>query len=130
MSAIKLANLYGPTETTILKTFHFVKPEDVERPSIPIGKPIKGAAVIVVDQQGQPCGIGDVGEIYIRTPYRAHGYFDKLDLTGEVFIQNPFNNDPSDIVYKTGDFGRLLEDGNLEHLGPARSAGAGAWSQS
>jgi amino acid adenylation domain-containing protein len=114
---IKLANLYGPTETTILKTFHFVQPEDVERPSIPIGKPIRGAAVLVVDQQGQPCGIGDVGEIYIRTPYRAHGYFDKLDLTGEVFIQNPFNNDPSDIVYKTGDFGRLLEDGNLEHLG-------------
>ena len=114
---IKLANLYGPTETTILKTFHFVKPEDVERPSIPIGKPIRGAAVLVVDQQGQPCGIGDVGEIYIRTPYRAHGYFDKLDLTRQVFIQNPFNNDPSDIIYKTGDFGRLLEDGNLEHLG-------------
>lgn len=114
---IKLANLYGPTETTILKTFHFVKPEDVERPTIPIGKPIKGAAVLVVDQNGQPCGIGDVGEIYIRTPYRSHGYFHKPDLTSEVFIQNPFNDDPSDIIYKTGDFGRLLEDGNLEHLG-------------
>ena len=114
---IQLANLYGPTETTILKTFHFVRPQDVDRPSIPIGKPIKGAAVMIVDQQGQPCGIGDVGEIYIRTPYRAHGYVDALQLTSEVFIQNPFNNDPSDIIYKTGDYGRLLEDGNLEHLG-------------
>jgi non-ribosomal peptide synthetase component F len=85
-----------------------VKPGDVERPSIPIGKPINGAAVMIVDQQGQPCGIGDVGEIYIRTPYRAYGYFNQSQLTQEVFIRNPFNNDPSDIIYRTGDYGRLL----------------------
>ncbi|MET0647239.1 MAG: AMP-binding protein, partial [Pyrinomonadaceae bacterium] len=71
---VRLVNLYGPTETTILKLFHFVKPEDAARPSIPIGKPMKGAAVLVVDQQNQPCAVGDVGEIYIRTPYCAHGY--------------------------------------------------------
>ena len=114
---IKLVNLYGPTETTILKVCHFVTPEDTARSSVPIGKPISGAAVLVVDQQGEPCGIGEVGEIYIRTPYCALGYHGEPELTRKVFIQNPFNDDPSDIVYKTGDYGRLMEDGNLEFVG-------------
>jgi amino acid adenylation domain-containing protein len=114
---IRLLNVYGPTETTILKAHYEVKPEDVEKPTIPIGKPIRGAAMMVVDQHGQPCGVGDVGEIYIRTPYRSFGYYREPDLTKEVFIQNPFSDDPTDIIYKTGDYGRLLEDGTFEMLG-------------
>ena len=114
---IGLANLYGPTETTILKVFHFVKPEDVDRPSIPLGKPIDGSSVMVIDSSGDLCELGAVGEIHIKSPYRAHGYYGEPELTKEVFIQNPFNNDPSDIIYKTGDFGRLLKGGDLEFLG-------------
>jgi amino acid adenylation domain-containing protein len=114
---VKLVNIYGTTETSVAKFSYEVKPEDVERPSIPIGKPIRGAAVIMLDQHGQPCGVGDVGEIYIRTPYRSHGYYREPELTREVFVQNPFNDDPSDILHKTGDFGRLLGDGSLELLG-------------
>jgi amino acid adenylation domain-containing protein len=114
---IKLVNLYGPTETTILKVFHFVQPEDVARPSIPLGKPMKGAAVLIMDSALQPCQEGAVGEIYIRTPYCSHGYYNEPELTREVFVPNPFNDDPSDIIHKTGDFGRLLEDGSLEFLG-------------
>src|SRR6185295_9534143 len=53
----------------------------------------------------------------IRTPYRSLGYYKQPELTSEVFITNPFNNDPADIVYKTGDLGRMLEDGNIELLG-------------
>ena len=114
---IKLVNLYGPTETTILKVFHFVQPEDVTRPSIPLGKPMKGAAVLIMDSALQPCHEGAVGEIYIRTPYCSHGYYNEPELTREVFVSNPFNDDPSDLLHKTGDFGRLLEDGSLEFLG-------------
>ena len=114
---IKLFNFYGPTETSILKACHRVEAADAAKSSVPIGKPIRGAAMMVIDQQGQPCSVGDVGEIYIRTPYRAHGYYGEPELTKEVFIQNPFNSDPADIVYKTGDFGRLLPDGNFEVLG-------------
>ena len=73
--------------------------------------------MMVIDQYGQPCSVGDIGEIYIRTPYCALGYYREPELTREVFIQNPFNNDPTDIVYKTGDYGRLLPDGNFEMLG-------------
>ena len=114
---IKLLNFYGPTETTLLKSYHVVEPADASRSSVPIGKPIKGAAMMVVDQAGQPCSAGDIGEIYIRTPYCALGYYGEPELTKQVFIQNPFNNDPLDIVYKTGDFGRRLPDGNFEILG-------------
>ena len=114
---IRLFNIYGTTETTLSKFQYELKPEDVERPSIPVGKPIKGAAVMIMDSALRPCREGAVGEIYIRTPYRSHGYYNEPDLTKEVFLQNPFTDDPNDIVYKTGDFGRLLEDGSLEILG-------------
>ena len=84
--------------------------------AIPIGKPMKGAAALVLDGRGDP-GAGKVGEIVIRTPYRTHGYLGRPDLTDEVFIPNPFTKDPNDLVYKTGDLGRVLADGNLEFLG-------------
>ncbi len=114
---IKLLNFYGPTETTLIKSCHVVEPADAARSSVPIGKPIKGAAMMVIDQNGQPCSVGDVGEIYIRTPYCAFGYYGEPELTKEVFIQNPFSDDPTDIVYKTGDYGRLLPDGSFEMFG-------------
>lgn len=114
---IKLLNIYGTTETTLSKFYYEVKPEDVHRPSIPVGKPIKGAAVMIMDPAMRPCHEGAVGEIYIRTPYRSHGYYREPDLTKAVFIQNPFTKDPNDVVHKTGDYGRLLEDGSLEILG-------------
>jgi amino acid adenylation domain-containing protein len=114
---VKLLNIYGTTETSLSKFHYDVKPEDVERPSIPVGKPIKGAAVMIMDPAMQPCREGAVGEIYIRTPYRSHGYYGEPELTKEVFIQNPFTTDPNDVVHKTGDYGRLLEDGSLEILG-------------
>ncbi|HEY0366789.1 MAG TPA: amino acid adenylation domain-containing protein, partial [Pyrinomonadaceae bacterium] len=114
---IQLINLYGTSETTMAKFAYFVKSADQQRRSIPIGKPIEGAAAVVVDKRGRPCQAGMIGEIYIRTPYRALGYFNQPELTREAFIQNPFNNDPNDIVYKTGDLGRVLDDGNFEYLG-------------
>jgi amino acid adenylation domain-containing protein len=114
---IQLVNLYGASETTMTKFFYFVNPADKERPSIPIGKPMDGAAALVVDERGKVCPPGMVGEIYIRTPYRTLGYYQQPELTNEVFIPNPFSNNPNDIVYKTGDLGRILEDGNFECLG-------------
>jgi len=114
---IRLVNLYGPSETTMIKFFHFVTAADQDRRAIPIGKPMTGAKAIVVDEQGKACPVGTVGEIYIRTPYRSLGYFKQPELTSEVFIPNPFGNKPDDIVYKTGDLGRVLEDGSFEFMG-------------
>jgi len=113
----QLVNFYGPTETTMIKFFHPITRADAERKSIPVGKPMKGARAIVVGADGKSCPPGAVGEIYIRTPYRSLGYYDAPELTAQVFVPNPFNTDPHDIVYKTGDLGRVQTDGDFEFLG-------------
>ena len=114
---IKLFNIYGTTETTLSHFAYEIKPADVERPSIPVGKPIDGSTPLVIDTRGELCGLGAVGEIHIRWPYRSHGYYGAPELTREVFVQNPLSDDPTDIVHKTGDYGRILKGGDLEHLG-------------
>src|ERR1051326_2688769 len=113
----RLFNIYGTTETTLSHFAYEIKPEDVERPSIPVGKPIDGSSPLVIDSRGELCGLGAVGEIHIRWPYRSHGYYNAPELTREVFVQNPLSDDPNDIVHKTGDYGRILKGGDLEHLG-------------
>ena len=114
---IGLMNLYGPTETTVTKLFHRVAAADVERPSIPIGRPIPGAEALVVDPRGRACRPGMVGEIYLRTPHRALGYYGDPERTRVSFVANPLGDDPDDVVYRTGDYGRILQDGRLEFLG-------------
>ena len=114
---IQLVNLYGQTETTMAKFFYFIQPADQDRRFIPIGKPMEGARAVTIDECGNPCTPGEIGEIYVRTPYRSLGYYRQPQLTAEVFIPNPFSEDPHDIVYKSGDLGRLWEDGNFEFLG-------------
>jgi len=113
----QLVNLYGPSETTMVKFCYFVKPADRQQRFISIGKPMEGARALVVDEKGEICPPGVVGEIYIRTPFRTLGYYNRPELTAEVFIQNPFSEIPGDLVYKTGDLARILEDGNFEFLG-------------
>ncbi len=103
---VELINLYGTSETTMAKFSYRVREGDEQRPSIPIGKPIRGAAAIIVDEKGKPCSPKVVGEIYIRTPYRSLGYYNQPELTSEAFIQNPFSEDDSDIVYRTGEPGQ------------------------
>lgn len=114
---VQLVNLYGPTETTLAKFCYFIKSADRDRLLIPVGKPIDGASALVLDDDGTRCPPGIAGEIYIQTPYRTLGYYNRPELTNEVFIQNPFSTDPGDIIYKTGDIGRVLEDGNFEVSG-------------
>ncbi|MEM7351562.1 MAG: amino acid adenylation domain-containing protein [Acidobacteriota bacterium] len=114
---VVLFNLYGPSETTMTKLFYRVRPGDGERRMIPIGKPMRGARAVVLDDDGKPCPPGFAGEIYLRTPFRSLGYYQQPDLTSAAFVVNPLNNDPNDLLYRTGDLGRRLEDGNFEFLG-------------
>ena len=98
---VKLLNIYGTTETTLSKFHYEVQPEDVKRPSIPVGKPMEGTEVLLLNSRGALCGPWAVGEIHIRTPYRSHGYYGEPHLTSEVFIKNPFSDDPEDIDRKS-----------------------------
>ena len=113
----QLVNLYGPSETTMTKLFHPITAEDRERPTIPIGKPMRGAAALVLDPRGEVCPPGTLGEIHLRTPYRSLGYFRRDDLSAKAFVPNPFNQNPEDLIYRTGDLGRIRDDGVFEFVG-------------
>jgi amino acid adenylation domain-containing protein/non-ribosomal peptide synthase protein (TIGR01720 family) len=113
---IELVNCYGPSETTMVKLFHRVRPQDGEAVTVPIGKPMPGARAIVVDAKGQPCPPGRIGELYIRTKYRSLGYLGDPAATDQAFIPNPWGREPGDLVYKTGDLARLREDGSFEFV--------------
>ncbi len=114
---IQLVNLYGPTETTMVKFFYRIQPEDKDKPVVAVGKPIQGSQALLLNSRMQRCEPGQRGEIYIRTPFMTSGYFNDRQMTEQVFIPNPFSANPMDIVYKTGDLGRMLPCGNLEISG-------------
>ena len=73
--------------------------------------------MLVLNTARQLCGVGELGEIYVRSPHLARGYLDDSRLTNERFIANPFTNVESDPLYRTGDLGRYLTDGNVELFG-------------
>ncbi len=114
---VRIVNLYGPTETTMTKLFHEVRPADLRRRAVPAGRPMPGAAALLADAAGRPCPPGAVGEVLLRTPYRSLGYFRDPAATAERFVPNPWSGEPGDVVYRTGDLGRLLPDGSLDLLG-------------
>jgi len=114
---IRLVNLWGTSETTLAKTCYFIRKSDAQKERIPVGKPIRGAMVIVLNENMKICKPMVVGDIYIRTPYRTHGYYNDPELNKARFIPNPFVTDPGDLLHKTGDLGRLLPDDNIEFLG-------------
>lgn len=114
---VQLINAYGPTETTLAKMVYFIKPYDINKNTIPIGKPIDGCKAIPVDSNLNVCSNGEKGELLIRTAYKTKGYYNDDNLNREKFISNPFSNDENDIVYRTGDLVRVLADGNYEFIG-------------
>ena len=116
-SEIKLVNLYGSTETTMIKFYHIVEESDAARGFVPIGKPMRGARALVLDDGKQVCPQGAVGEIYIRSPYLTLGYYKQPELTREVFVPNPFSGKADDLIFKTGDLARVLDDGNFQFIG-------------
>ncbi|AXG70726.1 linear gramicidin synthase subunit D [Kordia sp. SMS9] len=114
---IKVINAYGPSETTICATAYEVKSLDaITTANIPIGKPIDNYQVYILDSTYntlQPTGI--LGEICISGDGVGKGYINQPELTAQKFIPHPFIK--GEILYKTGDLGRKLPDGNLEFIG-------------
>jgi amino acid adenylation domain-containing protein len=107
-------NLYGPTETTVWATFVECQ-ESALRP--PIGRPIANAEVYILDAQLQPVPVGVAGELHIGGVGLARGYLNRPELTAERFIKHPFQTTNGARVYKTGDLGRYLRDGQIEFVG-------------
>ena len=111
---LNAVNLYGPTETTIWSARYPLAPKPSK---VPIGQPIANTQIYLLDTHLQPVPIGVTGEIYIAGDGLARGYRKRPSLTAERFIPNPFSTQPGQRMYKTGDVGRYLADGNIEYLG-------------
>jgi thioesterase domain-containing protein len=85
----------------------------------PLGVGMPGAQLLVLNARGQLAGIGELGELYMRSPHLARGYLDDPDLTAARFVANPHTADPADRLYRTGDLGRYRADGGVEFAGRA-----------
>ncbi|MEK4548355.1 amino acid adenylation domain-containing protein [Bacillus sp. FSL L8-0173] len=107
---------YGPTEATVDAAFYVCdRKRDSGRKRLPIGKPVPGARLYVLDSGGtiQPAGVA--GELYIAGTGVARGYLNRPELTEERFLDDPFY--PGERMYQTGDIARWTEEGLVEWLG-------------
>ena len=109
---IKLNNHYGPTESTIDA---IVLKEIEELDKNIIGKPIANARIYILDDYMNPVPIGVPGEICIGGAVLARGYLNSPELSAKKFVSDPFI--AGGRMYKTGDQGRWLDDGNIEFIG-------------
>lgn len=107
----EIYNLYGPTETTVWSTIKNV----TQSGKITIGKPIANTQIYILDEHLSPVAMGSVGEIFIAGDGVSLGYLHNPQLTKESFLANPYM--PGQTMYRTGDLGRWLKDGEIECLG-------------
>ncbi len=113
-------NHYGPTETTVVSTFERVPPAAGQAPAPPLGRPLGGAEIYVLDRDLAPVPVGGRGEICLAGRCLARGYLGRPDATAERFVPHPFGAGSAGArLYRSGDLGRLLADGRLEFLGRA-----------
>ncbi len=115
---LEVINEYGPTEATVAcSSYSFSIPSDKKLPHrLPVGNPISNVQIFVLNEYDQPVPLGVVGEICVGGVQVARGYLNSPELTKRKFIANPFNHLSGATIYKTGDMGRWLPDGNIEFL--------------
>lgn len=108
-------NAYGPTEATIIATVWGCPKEGSDWETVPIGVPVANTEIFILDRFCRLLPAGVPGELCIGGVGLARGYLNRLDLTNEKFVANPYRN--GERIYKTGDLARWLPDGNIEYLG-------------
>ncbi|MGV9311949.1 amino acid adenylation domain-containing protein [Streptomyces sp. NPDC003691] len=113
----RVFNWYGPTEATVLMTVAELTAEVTRRQRAPIGGPVPGSTIRVLDQRMRPVAPGAAGELYIGGAQVGQGYWRRAGLTAERFLPDPFSEVPGARMYRTGDRARHRADGQLEFLG-------------
>ncbi|AIV32768.1 hypothetical protein NI25_03855 [Streptomyces sp. CCM_MD2014] len=117
----RVINAYGPTETVITATVHEVAagevPGGATTGTVPLGRPLPGRTVFVLDGSLRPVAAGSVGELFVGGAGVARGYAGRGGLTAERFVPDPFSRVPGARLYRTGDLVRFGADGALEFCG-------------
>ena len=111
LSHVSVLNVYGPTEATIWSTWLPIH----DSTKVNIGKPLIGEYVYILNEQRQLLPVGAPGELHIAGTGVTRGYLNRPELTQEKFVADPFR--PGERMYKTGDIGCWLPDGNIECMG-------------
>ena len=110
-------NLYAPSEVTGNCLYHIVGTGEGPDGRLPLGIPFDNCEVLVLRKDYQPVAPEELGEIYVRCPHLALGYYRDPERTAASFVQNPTNDAWPQIVYKTGDIARLGSDGHYYFAG-------------
>lgn len=115
----KVVNNYGPTECTVVATSSTLPAADCSDILPPIGTPIANTSIHILNEGMEPVRDGEDGEIWIGGPGLARGYRGRPELTAENFRSNSLDHESGSRLYRTGDRGRMLADGQLAFLGRA-----------
>lgn len=113
----EVISLGGATEGTVWSNYYPINHVDPNWKSIPYGKPIDNNFFYILDEHLNPVVEGEQGELYIGGVGVAVGYDNDQIKTDSSFLKDPFNDQCGGMMYKTGDLGRMMEDGNMEFLG-------------
>ena len=114
---LRVWHTYGPTETTLCATWKAIEPGDHVGPTLPIGRPLPGRRLYVLDVFLRPLPPGVAGDLHIAGAGVAHGYLGRAALTAERFVADPFA--PGERMYRTGDLAYWTDEGELVFAGRA-----------
>lgn len=113
----QVISLGGATEATVWSNFYPIDKVDPSWKSIPYGRPIDNNFFYILDEYLKPVANGEQGDLFIGGVGVARGYANDKEKTDHSFIADPFNRECGGRMYRTGDIGRMLSNGNMEFLG-------------
>jgi amino acid adenylation domain-containing protein len=114
---IQLVNLYGATETTMIRSYYLIRPEDAGKTSISIGHPIHDTELFVANKDLRASGLLEPGDLYILSDYMTRGYLNAPELTHEKFVSIPGKDFEGKMAFKTGDRARMFPGGKIDLIG-------------
>ncbi|MEV8019195.1 amino acid adenylation domain-containing protein [Streptomyces sp. NPDC086554] len=113
----RIFNEYGPTETAVGCAVHEITADDPAVGDVPIGRPVDGSDIYILDSRLAPVPVGALGEICVGGIGLARGYVGDPAGSAERFVPHPFSDEPGQRLYRTGDIGYCAPDGTLHCLG-------------
>ncbi|MFX3681349.1 MAG: amino acid adenylation domain-containing protein [bacterium] len=118
-SRLTYLNAYGPTEAAVCNSLAVITTHSLsdDSPNVPIGRPLPGTQLYLLDADLNPVPIGVDGELFIGGHGLASGYWRQPELTAQAFVPHPFSANPQERLYRTGDIGRWLPNGQVVFLG-------------